>query len=526
MSEPRPGTLDFSARASPQGEAVIDGQIRRSWAEWEERACRLGSFLRDRFEIGIGDRVAWMSFNDAAYFDLSYALMKIGAVGVPVGYRLTGSEAAYIVDNSDAKAVICGREFAERLGTAREEMPGVPRDRFLVIESDDAARAALPGAIDLEEAVEQGSPEIFPAHEHQTGSIIYTSGTTGRPKGAFRDGFDENMQAGLQEFMMGVVTGFGYALPDKHLLCCPLYHSAPPAIANITHLLSGPVVVQRRFDAEGALRLIQEEQISSTFMVPTMLNRIAALPEEVASRYDLSSMKRLIVGAAPFPAPLKHKIAALFPNPCVHEFYGATETGINTIMGPQDLLRKPDSCGKLCPGNQIRILNDEGVEVPTGEIGILYVKSPILISGYHKNRKATEESMIDDFFTCGDMARVDEEGFYYIVDRKQDMIISGGVNIYPAEIEQVLREHPALYDCAVIGVPNEEWGEEVKAVVQLREGEGVATDELHAFVSERLADYKRPRSIDIVDELPYNPSGKLLKKELRRRYWEAAGRSI
>ena len=286
------------------------------------------------------------------------------------------------------------------------------------------------------------------------------------------------------------------------------------------------MVIQRRFDAEETLRRIQDEQITSAFMVPTMLNRICALPEDVIGRYDLSSMQRLIVGAAPFPDPLKRKAVALFPKPCVYEFYGATETGFNTIIGPQDILRKPGSCGKLTVENEMRIVDDEGKEVPTGEIGTLYVKNPILISGYYKNKQATDECVEDGFFSVGDMARVDDEGFLYIVDRKKDMIISGGVNIYPAEIEVELRTHPAVYDCAVIGVPNDDWGEEVKAIVHLKEGAAADADAILQFLGERLADYKLPRSIDFVEELPYNPSGKVLKKELRQRYWEGAGRSI
>jgi acyl-CoA synthetase (AMP-forming)/AMP-acid ligase II len=257
-----------------------------------------------------------------------------------------------------------------------------------------------------------------------------------------------------------------------------------------------------------------------------MLNRITALPEAVRARYDLSSMKRLLVGAAPFPYPLKRKTVELFPNPCVYEFYGATETGFNTVIGPAHQLTKPGSCGQALPGNEIRIVDDEGKEVPTGEIGTLYVKNPILISGYYKNKKATDECIVEGFFSVGDMAKVDDEGFYYIVDRKKDMIISGGVNIYPAEIEAELRKHPAVYDCAVIGVPNDEWGEEVKAVVQTHPGAHADADEIKTFLARHLADYKLPRSVDFVDALPYNPSGKLLKRELRARYWEGSGRTI
>jgi acyl-CoA synthetase (AMP-forming)/AMP-acid ligase II len=529
MSEaaPAPGSYDAHARANPDALALVDDDYRLTFDDWEEHACRLGSFLRDRWGLQEGDRVAWMLYNRAEFYIVSYALQKIGCMPVPVGYRLTGPEAAYIADNSDAKAFVCQDVFAERLAGALAEMPRIPEDRFVVVGDEVDWRRHLPKATSLQEALDQGSGERFLARGSATGgSIIYTSGTTGRPKGAFRDPGDANMRAEIAKLMIGIVGAFGYAPPDRHLLTCPLYHSAPPVFGLITHLLGGTVTIQRRFDPEQTLRLIQDEEMTSAFVVPTMLNRICALPEEVMARYDLSSMKRLIVGAAPFPDPLKRRTVELFPNPCVYEFYGSTETGINTIIGPADILRKPGSCGTLSAGNEMRIVDDEGKEVATGEIGTLYVKSPILISGYYKNQQATDECIEEGFFTVGDMARVDDEGFLYIVDRKKDMIISGGVNIYPAEIEAELRSHPAVFDCAVIGVPNEDWGEEVKAIVHLEQGASPDADEIREFLSERLADYKLPRSIDFVDELPYNPSGKVLKKELRQRYWEGAGRSI
>ncbi len=533
MSEtrsPQPGTLDFHARANPNGVALVDGGARRTWDELDARAGRLASFLRDRLGMAPGDRVAWMLYNRGEYYDLAFALQKLGCLGVPIGYRLTGGEAAYIVDNSDAKAVLCQDVFAERLAGARGAMPKVSDERFVVVADggDPAWRDHLPRATALDDALAAGSPERFlgTAGGLGGGSIIYTSGTTGRPKGAFRDPSDARLRAEIGTFMLAIIQAFRYAPPDVHLLSCPLYHSAPPAIALITHALGGTVVIQRRFDPEEMLRLIQDERVTSAFVVPTMLNRIGALPDEVIARYDLSSMQRLIVGAAPFPYPLKRRTVEIFPNPCVYEFYGATETGFNTVIGPEDQLRKPGSCGKALPTCEMRIVDDEGKEVPTGQIGTLYVRNPILISGYYKNRQATEECLRDGFFTVGDMAKVDDEGFYYVVDRKKDMIISGGVNIYPAEIEAALRLHPEVYDCAVIGVPNDEWGEEVKAVVQLRPGAAATAESIRAFLAEHVADYKLPRSVDFVDELPYNPSGKLLKRELRARYWEGAGRTI
>ncbi|MEN8182948.1 MAG: AMP-binding protein [Myxococcota bacterium] len=525
MSDPRPGTLEYSVQQFPDAEAVVDGDVRWTFQQWDETSRRLASFLRDRLGVGPGDRVAWMMNNRGEYYALSFALQKLGAMGVPIGFRLTGSEAAYIVDDSDAKAVVCDAAFGARLEAALPGMPRVSQDRFVLVGSERERGGSLEKATPFQEALASGSSEALSATGQRVGSIIYTSGTTGRPKGAYRQPEEESSE-GTREFVMGVINGFGYSPPDRHLVCCPLYHSAPPVFASITHLMGGCVLIMRRFDAEETLRVIQDEGITSSFMVPTLLNRITALPEEVAGGYELSSMKRLIVGAAPFPIHVKQRVVELFPNPCLYEFYGSTETAINTILQPADQLRKPGSCGRGVPGNDLRILDEEGREVPTGEIGTLYVRNPSIITAYHKRKEDTDECIRDGFFTVGDMARVDEDGFYYIVDRKKDMIISGGVNIYPAEIEIELRHHPAIYDCAVIGVPSEEWGEAVKAVVQLREGAEAGEEELREFLEARLADYKRPRSIDFVDELPYNPSGKLLKKELRERYWKGSGREI
>jgi fatty-acyl-CoA synthase/long-chain acyl-CoA synthetase len=525
VSDPRPGTLEYAVAQNPGAEAVVDGGVRWTYEAWDEVARRLGVFLRDRFGIDAGDRVAWMMTNRREYYALSFALQKLGAMGVPIGFRLTGHEAAYIIADSEAKAVVCDAGLAARLESSLAEMPRISEDRFVLVGSEAERGSALPKATFFEDAVQAGAPEPLSAAGQRSGSIIYTSGTTGRPKGAYREPADESA-SGTREFVMGVVRGFDFAPPDRHLVVCPLYHSAPPAFAGITHLMGGCVVIQRRFDPEETLRLVQEEGITTSFMVPTILNRMTTLPEDVVAAYELESMKRLIVGAAPFPIEVKRRVIELFPNPCVYEFYGSTETAINTILRPEDQLRKPGSCGRIVPGNEIRILDDEGREVPTGEIGALYVTNASIITGYHKRKDATEECVRDGFFTVGDMARVDEDGYYYIVDRQKDMIISGGVNIYPAEIEIELRQHPAVYDCAVIGVPNQEWGEEVKAVVQLRPDSPASEDEIREFLSLRLADYKRPRSIDFADELPYNPSGKLLKKELRQRYWEGSGREI
>jgi long-chain acyl-CoA synthetase len=283
--------------------------------------------------------------------------------------------------------------------------------------------------------------------------------------------------------------------------------------------------VLRKFDAEESLRWIERYGITVSFMVPTMLNRIVNLPPEVRARYDLSSMRIISKGASVCPVELKRRVKELF-GPCLYESYGSTETGLVTLLTPEDQQRRADSCGRLLDGVDVRIVDDDGRVLPRGAVGQIFIRSPMMITAYLGEGALGEDVAQDGYFTAGDVGRLDDEGFLYIMDRKKDMIISGGVNIYPAEIETVLREHPAVLDAAVFGVPNSDWGEEVKAVCEPLPGRPVTEPELLAFVAERLADFKRPRTIEFVEELPRNAAGKVLKRELRRPYWADAGRVI
>jgi long-chain acyl-CoA synthetase len=262
--------------------------------------------------------------------------------------------------------------------------------------------------------------------------------------------------------------------------------------------------------------------VSTSFMVPTLLMRLVDAQE--ANPRDVSSLRGIFLGAAPCPYALKVRAEKAFGQ-VLWEFYGATETGINTVLRPEDQLRKPGSCGIAVPGQEIKLVDAAGHEVPTGVPGEFMVRNEVLAE-YYNQPEATIKNLRDGFFSVGDIAYRDEEGYYYICDRRVDMIISGGVNIYPAEIEAVLLAHPAVQDAAVIGVPDEQWGESVKAVVQLRRGAVMEEGELFAFCAERLAGYKKPRSVDFVEELPRDAAGKLLKRKIREPYWTQAGRRI
>src|SRR6266478_900741 len=281
-------------------------------------------------------------------------------------------------------------------------------------------------------------------------------------------------------------------------------------------------VIQPKFEADGAHDLIERHRVTTAFMAPTLLQRLVDAQERRPR--DLSSLRALILGAAPCPQALKVRAEGVFGQ-VIWEFYGATETGINTVLRPEDQLRKPGSCGTAVPGQEIRLVGPDGSAVRDGEPGEFMVRNSWLAE-YYNRPDATGKSLHDGFFSVGDIAYRDTEGYYYICDRQIDMVISGGVNIYPAEIEAVLHAHPAVMDAAVIGVPDDQWGESVKAVVQLRAKMRVSADELIAFAGERLAGYKKPKSVEFADELPRDAAGKLLKRKLRDAYWAGMTRRV
>jgi len=284
------------------------------------------------------------------------------------------------------------------------------------------------------------------------------------------------------------------------------------------------VVIMPRFDAERALEQIQRHRCSSTFMAPTLLKRIVELPASVRARYDVSSMRAIIMAAAPCPMSVKEAVIEYF-GPVLYEFYGSTELAVNTILRPEDVLRKPGSCGRAAPGREIALLDDDGQPVPPGEPGELFVKHfPNILDEYYKDPEATRQMRRGEWYSVGDVARMDDDGFYYICDRKRDMIISAGVNIYPAEIEDALHRHPCIRDVAVFGVPDDDWGERVHAAVQLQPGARLTAEDVAAFARRHVADYKVPREVSFHQDFPRDAAGKLLKRVLREPYW--AGRAL
>ena len=510
-SAAQPDILALHAQDRPTKTALICDGRSVTFAELNRRANRVAHALT-ALGARADDRAAVMAYNSIAGFEISGGLRKAGLIGVPVNFRLRGPEVAYILNDSGAAFVLAGPDFVPVVEAARAEVSGDPQ---LIAIGADGPPA---GWHRYERLLDTASEEEAAGGGMLGASMIYTSGTTGHPKGAFRE-----QGVGL-ELALQSIQVFGLQPDDVHLMAGPGYHSAVGYFSLLTILLGGTVVPMPKFDAEQALRLIQELRVTTTFMAPVLVQRILDLPDEVRGRYDTSSLKALIVGAAPFPFALKERAVAAFPG-AVYEFYGATETGVNLVLTPDEQLRKPGSCGRPTATTEILLLDDAGKPVPDGEPGQIWIRNSSLAS-YYNNPEATERSLRDGFFTVGDVGYRDADGYYYICDRKIDMIISGGVNIYPAEVEAALHAHPAVRDAAVIGVPDSHWGESVKAVVVLQPGAAASEQELIEWCRARLADYKRPRSVDFAAELPRDQAGKLLKRKIRDGYWEGAGRRI
>ncbi len=489
------------------GDRVLD------FATLSKRADQAASALTS-LGCGPDDRVAFMSFNSIAHYEVNNGMRRIGAITVPVNYRLRGHEVAYVLNDSGARVIVADEEHRPVIDAARAEIVG---DRALVTTGE----AVSPGWLRYADLMGSPPPAGFagdlPGERGGIGaSMIYTSGTTGNPKGAWRPhGAD-------LAYVLQMISIFELTNSDVHLTCAPLYHSAVGLFSVLNQILGATIIVQPKFDAERALQLIEKHRVSTSFMAPTLLMRLVDAQE--ANPRDVSSLRAVFLGAAPCPHALKVRAEKAFGQ-VLWEFYGATETGINTVLRPEDQLRKPGSCGVAVPGQEIKLADSEGQEVATGVPGEFMVRNEVLAEYYNKP-EATTKNLHDGFFSVGDIAYRDDEGYYYICDRRVDMIISGGVNIYPAEIEAVLLSHPSVQDAAVIGVPDEQWGESVKAVVQLREGAVVDEGELVAFCGERLAGYKKPRSVDFVEELARDAAGKLLKRRIREPYWTQAGRRI
>ena len=496
------------AELLPDSAAVLSPHGNRTFRELNAGSNQLVRALRAR-GLQKGDGVALLCGNRPEFAEVQGAVRRGGLRVTPINWHLTGGEIGYIVDDCDAKVFMAEARYAK---AATEALAAAPRVEL---------RIAIGGPIDGWDdyaalLAEQDAANI---EDPAPGtSMLYTSGTTGRPKGVHR-----NVSQPPAASMMGsqLMPLSNYRPGESvHLCTGPLYHSAPLSFSLVLpHMMGCGVVMMDGWDAEETLRLIEQHRVTHTHMVPTMFHRLLSLPEQVRAKYDLSSLKFVLHGAAPCPVPVKQRLIEWL-GPIVYEYYGATE-GIGTHVDSENWLKKPGTVGKPTE-NHIKIFDDNGNELGPDAIGTVYIQSPGQTRfDYYKDGEKTEQAYRGDYFTVGDVGYLDADGYLFLTDRSANLIISGGVNIYPAEVEAVLLTHAAVADAGVIGVANAEWGEEVKAVVELQRGFTASPElaqELIAHCRARLAHYKCPRSVDFVDELPRQENGKLYKHALRERY--------
>ncbi|MFI7675463.1 acyl-CoA synthetase [Actinophytocola sp. NPDC049390] len=503
------------AREQPDLTAVVEPDGRQAtYAELAAAADRYGRGFQ-AMGLAPGDSVVLLLPNGIDLASVYFGAFQTGLYVVMANWHLVGAEVAYLIEDSGAKAFVAHERFAETAADARART-GV--SGFAV--GDVPGFAPLPTL----GAGETGRPDVRTAGS----PMLYTSGTTGRPKGVRRPltGADPDVVPPAASWFFGI---FGLGPFDGHVHICgsPLYHTAVlNFVANSIQLGHTAVLMDRWRPAE-MLRLIDKYRVTHSHMVPTQFHRLLDLPEEVRSRYDVSSLRCMIHGAAPCPPEVKRRMLDWW-GPVVTEYYAATEGG-GTAISAEEWLRKPGSVGKAWPGSVVAVLDDDGEPVPAGTPGLVYMRMGDSTFEYHKDEAKTRAARVGNLFTLGDIGYLDQDGYLYLCDRKADMIISGGVNIYPAEIENALSVHPKVADVAVFGVPNDDWGEEIKAVVQPADGvtaEPELTEELLAFAAERLAKFKLPKSVDYAEELPRDPNGKLYKRKLRDPYWANRERAI
>jgi fatty-acyl-CoA synthase len=506
-----PGT---HAAANPEKPALImarSGEI-ISYGELEERSCRLAQLL---WAAGMrpGGHLAIFMENHPRYAEVYWAAFRSGLYLTTVSRHLSAEEAAYIIDDSGAEALVTSRRLAD---VAALLPPRIPRCRLRLM-ADGAAQGYLP----YEDAIASHPPRPL-AKQPAGATMLYSSGTTGRPKGIKRPLSGRSVEEG-EPVTRFIAALFDFTPDTVYLSPAPIYHSAPLGFSMGQLSLGGTVVMMEDFDPREALRWIETYRCNHSQWVPTMFTRMLKLPEEERSRYDVSSLRGAVHAAAPCPVPVKERMIEWW-GPILTEYYGGTELNGLTFIDSPAWLEHRGSVGRAVIGS-IRICDEMGAEMPPGEPGIIYFERDAMPFEYHNEPEKTKQAQHPEhpsWSTIGDMGYLDEEGFLYLTDRRAYMIISGGVNIYPAEIENVLAIHPDVLDVAVFGVPNQEYGEEVKAVVQPVEGVTGSPEleqELISYARERIAHYKCPRSVDFEAELPRLTTGKLYKRLLRDRYW-------
>ena len=509
---------------------IISGARHLSAPALQDRAARAATGLAS-LGVRSGDLIALYLRNDLPFFEASFAAGLLGAYPTPVNWHYAEAEAQYLFENSGAAAIII---HADLIAGVRAVLPpGVP---VLVVATPPEIaqaygidQAPVPeGMIDWSTWLGGFTPIAVPVAD-APGTIIYTSGTTGHPKGVRRRPPTPEQAAESSKILMRVFGATDYLTRPEQVITVvtgPMYHSAPNAYGMVAARLGGTVILQARFDPEELLVLIDRHKVTHLHMVPIMFSRLLKLPDEVKRRYDLSSLKFVVHAAAPCPPPVKRAMIEWW-GPVINEYYGSTETGAVVLCSSDEWLAHPGTVGRAMPETQVLVIDTEGRPLPTGEVGEVVARAHgIADFTYHGDDAKRRSSEKAGLIAPGDIGYFDADGFLYLCDRIKDMIISGGANIYPAEIEAELHKMPGVADCGVFGIPDEEFGEAVCAVVQPSPGADLTQAEVRAFLRERMAGYKVPKRVDFHAELPREDSGKIFKRKLREPFWEGLDRRI
>ncbi len=501
------------ARLQPEKIGARDSRRALTFRQWNERASRLANALLG-LGLAKGDRVALLAYNCVEWMELYVALARAGLVAVPVNFRLLGPEIRYIVQHCEARAFVVQGDLVESVMPIRDELD-MP-DQRIVHFGSGAPPAGWSAYETLIECASSSAPAVAVKPE-DTCALMYTSGTTGSPKGAIRS---HGAAA-----VMALVTpiDLGFTSHDTGLLVMPMCHANSLYFSLAFTYIGATCIIDDRksFDPEHLLATLAEQRVSFTSLVPTHYIMMLGLPEATKRTYDVSGVSKLMISSAPARRETKLAIMEHFANSGLFELYGSTEAGWVTLLRPHEQLTKLGSIGREWTGSgPIKLLDADGNEVADGEVGELFSRTPYGFDGYWKNPEKTAEAFRGPWCSVGDMARRDEDGYYHLVDRKSNMIISGGENVYPTEVENVLGTHPAVLDVAVIGVPDDKWGETVHAVVVRRSGTGATEEEILDWCKDRITGYKRPRSIAFVAEaeMPRTATGKILHRTLRERW--------
>ncbi len=505
--------LTMNAILFPEKIGARDLVRSMTFKQWNDRSCRLANGL---LSLGLekGDRVGILAYNCVEWMEIYAATAKAGLIAVPINFRLAAPEVTYIMDNSEAKAMIFQDDFLGLVEEIRKDLQ-VEERRYIHF-GGSRTPAGFTGYEELIGRSSSQEPSVYVAPE-DTWTFMYTSGTTGKPKGAIR-----SHESYVIFYLINEVD-FGFSREDTGLLVMPMCHVNSIFYSFVFTYCGGSVCVynMKSFDPEHLLRTMSQERITFTSLVPTHYVMMLGLPDSVKGKYNCDSVRKLLISSAPARKETKLAIMDYFKNSQLFEAYGSTEAGLVTLLRPEEQFTKLGSIGREITGSgRIKLLDEKGNEVPEGEVGELFSRTPHAFQGYWKMPEKTAEAFRGPYCSAGDMARRDEEGYYYLVDRKSNMIITGGENVYPSEVENCIASHPKVKDVAVIGIPHEKWGEAVHAVVILKEGQQATEEEIIEWCRGKIAGYKRPKSVSFIkdEEMPRTATGKILHRVLRERY--------